>query len=64
MQISQRATTINWQQWHSTIVDRMSRILTQWGKADAYDYETLRKAEIAAISQLRKEKQSRIEIAN
>ena len=49
-------TTINWQQWHSAIVDRMQRILASWGKAEAYDYETLRKAEVVAIKQLRQER--------
>ena len=48
---------IDWKGWHSAIVDRMSRILAQWGKADTVEYEWLRKAEIAAIKQLRKEKQ-------
>jgi len=48
--------TINWQQWHSAIVDRMQKILTSWGKAEAYDYETLRKAEVVAIKQLRQER--------
>lgn len=47
---------INWQQWHTAIVNRMQRILASWGKADTMEYEWLRKAEIAAIQQLRKEK--------
>lgn len=47
---------INWQQWHTAIVNRMQRILASWGKADTMDYEWLRKAEIVAIQQLRKEK--------
>jgi hypothetical protein len=57
-------TTINWQQWHTAIVDRMQRILTSWGKADVMDYETLRKAEVTAIAQLRKEKHAKSEIVH
>jgi hypothetical protein len=47
---------INWQDWHTAIVNRMSRILASWGKADTLEYEWLRKAEIAAIKQLRAER--------
>jgi hypothetical protein len=47
---------INWQDWHTQIVNRMSKILNAWGKADTLEYEWLRKAEIAAIKELRKER--------
>jgi len=47
---------INWQQWHTAIVNRMQRILSAWGKADTIEYEWLRRAEVAAIKQLRAER--------
>ncbi len=47
---------MNWEQWHTQVVNRMQAIVQRWGKADTYDYETLRKAEVLAMRELRKER--------
>jgi hypothetical protein len=56
--------TINWQEWHSEIVLRMQRILTSWGATDIEDYKTLRKAEVEAIAQVKREKHERQSIVH
>jgi hypothetical protein len=47
---------IDWTQWHSLVLDRMSVILARAGKLQNFEYEDVRKAEIRAIAELRRER--------